>query len=65
MHGLNGLLVPVRNAPALADALETLLSNAELRHTMGRAGRETAINQFSLARVNTETLAVYEIFLAP
>jgi glycosyltransferase involved in cell wall biosynthesis len=64
MHGLNGLLVPVRNAPAVADALETLLSNTELRHTMGRAGRETAINQFSLTRVNTETLAVYKIFLA-
>jgi glycosyltransferase involved in cell wall biosynthesis len=62
--GLNGLLVPVRNAVALADALETLISNPELRHKMGMAGREIAINQFSLTRVNAETLIVYNKFLS-
>ena len=62
--GLNGLLVPVRNAVALADALETLISNSDLRHKMGMAGREIAINQFSLTRVNAETLIVYNKFLS-
>ncbi len=62
--GLNGVLVPVKNAVALADALETLISNPELRHKMGMAGREIAVNQFSLTRVNAETLIVYNKFLS-
>jgi glycosyltransferase involved in cell wall biosynthesis len=61
---LNGLLVPVRNAEALADALETLISNPPLRYKMGMAGREIAVNQFSLTRVNAETLIVYNKFLS-
>jgi len=62
-HGLNGLLVPVKNATALADALETLLTDADLRHSMGKAGREIAVNRFSLARVNAETLFIYKYWV--
>jgi glycosyltransferase involved in cell wall biosynthesis len=61
--GLNGLLVPVRNVPILADALETLLSDARLRQQMGTAGREIAVNKFGLDKVNEETLMIYERFL--
>jgi glycosyltransferase involved in cell wall biosynthesis len=63
-HGLNGLLVPLMNSPALADALETLLANADLRHSMAIAGRQIAVNKFSLAKVNTETLVIYKKILA-
>jgi glycosyltransferase involved in cell wall biosynthesis len=63
-HGLNGLLVPVRNVPILAEALETLLSNPQLRNNMGIAGREIAVNQFGLNKVNEETLMVYKQFLS-
>ena len=63
-HGLNGLLVPLMNSSALADALETLLVNADLRHSMAIAGRQIAVNKFSLAKVNTETLAIYKQILA-
>jgi len=31
---------------------------------MGIAGREIAVNQFSLTRVNAETLMVYKKFLS-
>lgn len=62
--GVNGLLVPVRNAPALAEALETLLTSPELRQRMGRAGRETALNKFSTTKVNAETLSVYKLLLS-
>lgn len=62
-HGLNGLLVPVRNAPVLAEAMETLISNAQLRHQMGTAGREIAVNKFGLDKVNEETLMIYERFV--
>jgi glycosyltransferase involved in cell wall biosynthesis len=63
-HGVNGLLVPVRDAFALAGALETLLTSPELRHRMGTAGRETAINKFSITKVNAETLGVYNLLLS-
>jgi glycosyltransferase involved in cell wall biosynthesis len=62
-HGLNGLLVPVRNASVLAEALETLLADVQLRYQMGTAGREIAVNKFGLDKVNEETLMIYERFL--
>jgi glycosyltransferase involved in cell wall biosynthesis len=63
-NGVNGLLVPVRNAFALANALETLLTSPDLRQAMGTAGRETAINKFSITKVNAENLSVYKILLS-
>ena len=62
-HGVNGLLVPVKNAEALADALETLVVNPELRQRMGNIGREMAINQFQTVKINRETLAVYDLLI--
>ena len=59
-HGVNGLLVPVKNAQAIADALELLIGDPELRRRMGNAGREIAVN-FSDIKINRETLAVYSL----
>lgn len=39
LDGETGFLVPQRNAEALADSLEVLLSDPELRFRMGKAGR--------------------------
>jgi glycosyltransferase involved in cell wall biosynthesis len=57
--GDNGLLVPVRDAQALAVAIERLLDDAALRRRMGQRGRERAVAEFSQERVIAETLAVY------
>jgi len=59
-NGVNGLLVPVKNAQAIADALETLILDPESRRRMGSAGREIAVN-FSNIKINRETLAVYNL----
>jgi len=59
-NGVNGLLVPVKNAQAIADALKTLILDPELRRRMGSAGREIAVN-FSNIKINRETLAVYSL----
>jgi glycosyltransferase involved in cell wall biosynthesis len=59
-NGVNGLLVPIKDAQAVADALELLINDAELRRRMGSAGRELAIN-FSNIKINRETLAVYSL----
>jgi glycosyltransferase involved in cell wall biosynthesis len=60
VNGLNGLLVPPRDASALAAALEQLLGDAALRSRMGEAGRARAENEFSMAKVNGETLGLYD-----
>lgn len=60
--GVNGLLVPVKNAQAVARALEILIMDQELRRRMGNAGRDIAVN-FSNIKVNRETLAVYSQIL--
>lgn len=59
-HGINGLLVQVRNTTSLANALSELIESPEKRQLMGQAGRHRAETEFSQERVISETLAVYE-----
>lgn len=61
-HGENGLLVPIKSTVELADALQYLIENLEIRRRMGARGREIAVNEFSVEMVVAETLAVYEEF---
>ena len=63
-HDENGLLVPVRNAEALATALRRLIENPILRHRMGKRGREIAEKEFSVEKVVNETMEVYRKLLA-
>lgn len=58
-HGENGFLVPLRSTVELADALEKLIQDAELRRKMGLRGREIVEAEFSVEKVIKETLAVY------
>ena len=44
----SGILVHPRDAVAVAEALQRLSENPELRHQMGRAGREKVIREFNL-----------------
>lgn len=63
-HEDNGLLVPARDARALANALERLLTAPALRARMGARGRERVVDEFSAARVIDETLRVYGSLVA-
>ena len=56
--GLTGRLVPVRDPPALAEALVGVLSNADLRVAMGHAGRRRFEERFTAERMVEETLRV-------
>lgn len=62
-HGINGLLVPVRDARALAGAIGELLDNPARRQQMGAAGRRIAVDEFSTDTVNRQTLALYRELL--
>jgi glycosyltransferase involved in cell wall biosynthesis len=59
-HGVNGLLVPPRDAAALAESLRTLIVDPDLRVRMGHAGRRMAEEEFNIERVNAATLEVYD-----
>ncbi len=62
-HGRNGLLVAVRAAAPLADALEQLIREPDLRARMGAEGRRRALAEFSEDRIVADTLALYERLL--
>lgn len=57
--GVNGLLVPVHDAAALAAALRKLIDDAELCRRMGEQSRLRAETEFGLETVIAQTLAVY------
>jgi glycosyltransferase involved in cell wall biosynthesis len=58
--GETGLLVPPRDAPALAAAIGRLLGDAALRRRFGRAGFALVTERFSADRMVRETMHVYE-----
>jgi colanic acid/amylovoran biosynthesis glycosyltransferase len=47
---VDGLLVPPGDAEAIADALERLASDPDLRRTLGEAGRATILRAFDIDR---------------
>lgn len=57
--GENGLLVPPRDVPALAEALGKLLQDKPLRESLGRRSREIAEAEFGVERVIEKTLEIY------
>lgn len=48
-NGLDGLLVPTHDGPALVKAAATLLQNADLRKKMGKEAAASAAQRFNLA----------------
>ena len=49
-NGKTGVLVPPRDAPALADAMERLVRDENLRSDFGRAGRLRIEQEFTIAK---------------
>ena len=54
-----GILVPPRNAPALAQAINDLLRDPGLRRRMGRLARRRVLSLFSWERAARQMLEVY------
>jgi glycosyltransferase involved in cell wall biosynthesis len=62
--GISGLLVPVRNAQALAAAIQDLLEHPVKCQLMGQAGRELAERAFDVEQVVTCHIQIYEELIA-
>jgi len=63
-HGVTGIIVPPGNAEALAMAIRQLLEDADLRRRMGQAGRQHALEKFTVDRMVAEVKALYTTLLA-
>lgn len=61
--GGTGFLVPQKNARALADKLEILINNAELRGQMGVFGREKYEKKFTIAVFETKLTSILKTVL--
>jgi glycosyltransferase involved in cell wall biosynthesis len=57
--GRTGLLVPPFDVEAMADTIKRLLADPETARTMGRAGRQTAVERFSAEACADKVQEVY------
>lgn len=60
VHNRTGLLVPPKNEAELAEALRILLSDPDLRRSMGTAGRRRIEKNFTLEQKLDKTVEFYQ-----
>jgi len=56
----NGLLVPVKDPVRLAESIQYLLSNGEIRRKFGKAGRKWVSRNASLQATTEKLVKIYE-----
>jgi glycosyltransferase involved in cell wall biosynthesis len=59
-HGLNGWLTPPDDSVALADALKYLRDNPELRIRLGKAARQSVVNEFNIYKSAEAMATLFE-----
>ena len=59
-HGRTGLLVPERDSDALADAIETLLADDELRNRIGQAARREVCERYTWDQYAARLESLYD-----
>ncbi len=59
-HGVNGLLVPVKDAKSTANAIEQLLQDPQKRSEMGNQSRIKAEREFDIHLIANQTVHLYE-----
>ncbi len=62
--GVTGLAVPVRDAAALAEALNILLNDDSLRLKIGQQAKSHAINGYSSSAMSNSHIALYHMLLS-
>ena len=62
--GESGFLIPQKDISKLAEAIQKLLEDHNLRYKMGRLGRKITVNEFSEEQINRKTLELYMEYLS-
>lgn len=62
-NGTNGFIIPKRSSRHLAQRVQQLAENPDLREAMGRASRIKAIEEFDERKIITDWLDLYEKLL--
>jgi glycosyltransferase involved in cell wall biosynthesis len=63
-NGVNGFLVPPRSVQALAQAIEVLVDQPELRQRFGHSARQKVVKNFDISIVADQMIAIYRDLLA-
>jgi glycosyltransferase involved in cell wall biosynthesis len=63
LSGKTGLLVPLDDPAALADAISQLVSSPALRHRYGAAARRLAVEKFSAEAIGQQTVRLYRALI--
>ncbi len=63
-HGETGLIVPPEDPDALAGAIQTVLTDSNLAHEMGKAGRERVEEHFTVDAMVDKHIEVYETVIS-
>jgi colanic acid/amylovoran biosynthesis glycosyltransferase len=61
--GKSGFLVPERDVEALAERLEKLIDDSELRFSMGRSGRAFIEEEYDINKLNDRLVTIYQQLL--
>ncbi|HEX2446803.1 MAG TPA: glycosyltransferase family 4 protein [Methyloceanibacter sp.] len=64
IQGQTALTVPVDDAPALAEAMERLASDKEMRERFGANARALVEAKFSAEAIGRQTVAIYDALIA-
>ena len=59
LHAITGLLVPVMDSAAIADAIISLKNDPERRQAMGKAGRERAAKFYDKSIVIPKFISLF------
>lgn len=61
--GINGFLVPIKDSQKLAEKIEILINNKDLRIKMGKKALEKAQNEFDVNKIVNQYMEYYEKFI--
>jgi len=63
LPNITGLLVPMGDAPAMAEAMQTLLADPARAAAMGIAGRQRVRERFTIAHTARKMEGIYQYLL--
>ena len=61
--GVSGLLVPEKDAVALANALQRLLKDKEFCMRLGKHGRQKVLHEFDIDKTTAQVATLFERYL--